>query len=103
VDQTGLDHMDAFTPQTSFCAFEGWPVWLTAVAAAGAEHPGTLEGTRRPFVIQQGHLHRTSRCRIATAADADPQLAQAAGKAGGGDLMNEPDGGQLGTGFESLL
>src|SRR3989449_229819 len=67
VDEFGLDDMDGRILKTIIEQFEGGPVGLTTIAAAGGEDPGTLEEVYEPFLMQQGFLARTPRGRCATA------------------------------------
>jgi Holliday junction DNA helicase RuvB len=46
--------------------FNGGPVGIDNLAAAVGEDRETLEDVVEPYLIQQGHLQRTPRGRVAT-------------------------------------
>jgi Holliday junction DNA helicase RuvB len=66
VDEFGLDDMDARILTTIIEKFGGGPVGLGTLAVAVGEDAGTLQDVFEPYLIQQGFLERTQRCRCAT-------------------------------------
>jgi Holliday junction DNA helicase RuvB len=68
VDVLGLDVMDRKLLQAVIEKFGGGPVGVDNLAAAIGEERDTIEDVIEPFLIQQGHLQRTPRGRVATAS-----------------------------------
>jgi holliday junction DNA helicase RuvB len=68
VDTIGLDVMDRKLLQAVIEKFGGGPVGVDNLAAAIGEERDTIEDVIEPFLIQQGHLQRTPRGRMATAS-----------------------------------
>jgi holliday junction DNA helicase RuvB len=68
VDAIGLDVMDRKLLQAVIEKFGGGPVGVDNLAAAIGEERDTIEDVIEPFLIQQGHLQRTPRGRMATAS-----------------------------------
>ncbi|MGH6623500.1 MAG: Holliday junction branch migration DNA helicase RuvB [Burkholderiaceae bacterium] len=68
VDLLGLDLMDRKLLLAVIERFGGGPVGIDNLAAAVGEERETLEDVVEPFLIQQGHLQRTPRGRIATSS-----------------------------------
>ncbi|MEK6592342.1 MAG: Holliday junction branch migration DNA helicase RuvB [Pseudomonadota bacterium] len=68
VDVLGLDVMDRKLLQAVIGKFGGGPVGVDNLAAAIGEERDTIEDVIEPFLIQQGHLQRTPRGRVATAS-----------------------------------
>ncbi len=66
VDQLGLDLMDRKLLMAIIDKFSGGPVGIDNLASAVGEERETLEDVVEPFLIQQGHLQRTPRGRVAT-------------------------------------
>ena len=66
VDKLGLDRGDRSILDTIISKFAGGPVGLDTLAAALGEDSGTLEDVYEPYLIQNGLIQRTPRCRIAT-------------------------------------
>ncbi len=66
VDKQGFDMMDRKLMETMIKAFDGGPVGLDSLAAAIGEERGTIEDVLEPYLIQQGHIMRTPRGRVAT-------------------------------------
>src|ERR1700728_3341185 len=66
VDPLGFDMLDRKLLLTVIEKFEGGPVGVDSLAAAMSEERGTIEDVIEPFLIQQGFLMRTARCRVAT-------------------------------------
>ncbi|MBL4631417.1 MAG: Holliday junction branch migration DNA helicase RuvB [Paraglaciecola sp.] len=66
VDKEGLDYMDRKLLLSIIDTFMGGPVGLDNLAAAIGEERETIEDVIEPFLIQQGFLQRTPRCRIAS-------------------------------------
>lgn len=67
VDHEGLDTTDRKFLLTIIEKFSGGPVGIDNLAAALGEDRDTLEDVVEPYLIQQGHLQRTPRGRVATA------------------------------------
>ena len=66
VDELGLDKIDRAILRTLCVTFAGRAVGLSTLAATIGEEPETLEDVYKPFLLQQGLLHRTPRGRVAT-------------------------------------
>lgn len=66
VDRLGLDLIDRKLLLAVIEKFSGGPVGIDNLAAAVGEERDTLEDVVEPYLIQQGHLQRTPRGRIAT-------------------------------------
>ena len=66
VDEIGLDLMDRNYLLAIMDKFSGGPVGLDNLAAALGEEKETIEDVIEPYLIQQGHLMRTPRGRVAT-------------------------------------
>jgi len=66
VDEIGLDLMDRNYLLAIIDKFSGGPVGLDNLAAALGEEKETIEDVIEPYLIQQGHLMRTPRGRVAT-------------------------------------
>lgn len=66
VDNLGLDLMDRKLLSAMLEKFGGGPVGLDNLAAAIGESTDTIEDVIEPYLIQQGHLQRTPRGRMAT-------------------------------------
>lgn len=67
VDSQGLDVIDRKFLLAIIEKFAGGPVGIDNLAAAVGEDRETLEDVVEPYLIQQGHLQRTPRGRVATA------------------------------------
>jgi Holliday junction DNA helicase RuvB len=68
VDELGLDRLDIAVLDALLRRFGGGPVGLTTLAVAVAEEPETVETVAEPILVRPGHLARTPRGRVATAA-----------------------------------
>jgi len=68
VDALGLDVMDRKLLLAVIQKFGGGPVGLDNLAHVIGEDPETIEDVLEPYLIQQGHLQRTPRGRVATLA-----------------------------------
>src|SRR5712664_2268768 len=68
VDALGLDVMDRKLLLAVIEKFGGGPVGLDNFAHVIGENTETIEDVLEPYLIQQGHLQRTPRGRIATLA-----------------------------------
>lgn len=66
VDPLGLDMIDRKFLLAIIEKFNGGPVGIDNLAAAVGEDRETLEDVVEPYLIQQGHLQRTPRGRMAT-------------------------------------
>ena len=66
VDPLGLDVMDRKLLLAVIEKFGGGPVGLDNLAHVVGEDPETIEDVLEPYLIQQGHLQRTPRGRVAT-------------------------------------
>jgi Holliday junction DNA helicase RuvB len=66
VDALGLDVMDRKLLLAVIEKFGGGPVGLDNLAHVIGEDPETIEDVLEPYLIQQGHLQRTPRGRVAT-------------------------------------
>src|SRR5262245_57576758 len=66
VDALGLDVMDRKLLLAVIQKFGGGPVGLDNLAHVIGEDPETIEDVLEPYLIQQGHLQRTPRGRVAT-------------------------------------
>lgn len=66
VDPLGLDMIDRKFLLAIIEKFNGGPVGIDNLAAAVGEDRETLEDVVEPYLIQQGHLQRTPRGRVAT-------------------------------------
>jgi Holliday junction DNA helicase RuvB len=66
VDALGLDVMDRKLLLAVIEKFGGGPVGLDNLAHVIGEDPETIEDVIEPYLIQQGHLQRTPRGRVAT-------------------------------------
>jgi len=66
VDALGLDLMDRKLLLAVIQKFGGGPVGLDNLAHVIGEDPETIEDVLEPYLIQQGHLQRTPRGRVAT-------------------------------------
>ena len=66
VDHYGLDKMDRRILSTLILNFQGGPAGVETLAAAIGEDAGTLEDVYEPYLLQNGFLNRTPRCRMAT-------------------------------------
>src|SRR5260370_39045671 len=66
VDALGLDVMDRKLLLAVIEKFSGGPVGLENLAHAIGEDAETIEDVLEPYLIQQGYLQRTPRCRMAT-------------------------------------
>ena len=66
VDKLGLDKGDRSILETIIYKFAGGPVGLDTLAAALGEDAGTLEDVYEPYLIQNGFIQRTQRCRVVT-------------------------------------
>jgi len=66
VDTLGLDVMDRKLLLAVIQKFGGGPVGLDNLAHVIGEDPETIEDVLEPYLIQQGHLQRTPRGRVAT-------------------------------------
>ena len=66
VDSMGLDNTDRNILETMIHKFGGGPVGLDTLAAAIGEDSGTLEEVYEPYLIKNGFINRTPRCRIVT-------------------------------------
>ncbi len=66
VDPLGFDLIDRKFLLAIIEKFNGGPVGIDNLAAAVGEDRETLEDVIEPYLIQQGHLQRTPRGRIAT-------------------------------------
>ena len=67
VDPLGFDLIDRKFLLAIIEKFAGGPVGIDNLAAAVGEDRETLEDVVEPYLIQQGHLQRTPRGRVATA------------------------------------
>ena len=65
-DPLGLDMIDRKFLLAIIEKFNGGPVGIDNLAAAVGEDRETLEDVVEPYLIQQGHLQRTPRGRVAT-------------------------------------
>jgi Holliday junction DNA helicase RuvB len=86
VDQLGLDLMDRKLLMAIIDKFSGGPVGIDNLASAVGEERETLEDVVEPFLIQQGHLQRTPRGRVATLS-AYRHFGIAAPAAAGGNTL----------------
>lgn len=66
VDPLGFDLIDRKFLLAIIEKFNGGPVGIDNLAAAVGEDRETLEDVVEPYLIQQGHLQRTPRGRVAT-------------------------------------
>ncbi|WP_440997740.1 Holliday junction branch migration DNA helicase RuvB [Arhodomonas sp. SL1] len=66
VDTNGFDVQDRRLLSAIIEKFDGGPVGVDNLAAAIGEERGTIEDVIEPYLIQQGHLQRTPRGRMAT-------------------------------------
>src|SRR5687767_9725355 len=66
VDSHGLDEMDNKILQTIIEKFKGGPVGITTIATAVGEATCRLGAVSEPFLIQEGCIRRTPRCREAS-------------------------------------
>src|SRR6186713_1260264 len=66
VDENGLDEMDNRILAAIIEKFSGGPVGITTISTAVSEEAETIEEMYEPFLIQEGHIKRTSRGREAT-------------------------------------
>lgn len=66
VDHLGFDLIDRKFLLAIIEKFNGGPVGIDNLAAAVGEDRETLEDVVEPYLIQQGHLQRTPRGRVAT-------------------------------------
>jgi len=66
VDQLGFDILDRKLLLAVIEKFSGGPVGLENLAHAIGEDAETIEDVLEPYLIQQGHLQRTPRGRVAT-------------------------------------
>ena len=66
VDPLGFDMIDRKFLLAIIEKFNGGPVGIDNLAAAVGEDRETLEDVVEPYLIQQGHLQRTPRGRVAT-------------------------------------
>ena len=66
VDALGFDLMDRKLLLAVIEKFAGGPVGLENLAHAIGEEADTIEDVLEPYLIQQGHLQRTPRGRVAT-------------------------------------
>ena len=66
VDPLGLDMIDRKFLLAIIEKFNGGPVGIDNLAAAVGADRETLEDVVEPYLIQQGHLQRTPRGRVAT-------------------------------------
>lgn len=65
IDQAGLDLLDRRLLMTLIERFDGGPAGVDSLAAAIGEARETIEDVIEPYLIQQGHLLRTPRGRVA--------------------------------------
>ena len=66
VDKTGLDDTDYNLLLSIVERFNGGPVGLEALASSIGEEASTIEDVYEPYLLQQGYLKRTARCRVFT-------------------------------------
>ena len=66
VDKSGLDDMDIKILTTIINKFKGGPVGLSTIATAVGEDAGTIEEVYEPFLVKEGFIDRTKRCREIT-------------------------------------
>ena len=66
VDNQGFDNMDRKLLLAIIEKFDGGPVGVNSIAAAISEERDTIEDVLKPFLIQQGYIHRTPQGRVAT-------------------------------------
>lgn len=87
VDKLGLDLIDRKLLLAVIEKFSGGPVGIDNLAAAVGEERDTLEDVVEPYLIQQGHLQRTPRGRIATPLAYQHFGYAAPARHGSGDLF----------------
>ena len=68
IDELGLDDFDRRMLSTIIRNYDGGPVGLDTLAAAGGEEAVTIEDVYEPYLMQIGFLTRTSRGRCVTNA-----------------------------------
>ena len=66
IDHKGFDSLDHILMQAIIKKFDGGPVGVENLAATLGETKNTIEDIIEPYLIQQGHLQRTPKGRIAT-------------------------------------
>ena len=67
VDAAGLDRLDRAVLMALIERFGGGPVGLSTLAIAVGEETETVESVAEPFLVRNGFMARTPRCRVATA------------------------------------
>ena len=66
VDKNGLDETDFQLLKAIIERFNGGPVGVEALASSIGEEVTTIEDVIEPYLLQEGYLKRTSRCRCVT-------------------------------------
>jgi len=66
IDSSGLDSVDRKILDCLIVRFKGRPVGLTALSAAIAEEPQTIEEVYEPYLLQAEFINRTAQGRVAT-------------------------------------
>lgn len=66
IDEKGLTQSDRKLLETIINKYNGGPVGLNTIAASLSEDEETIEEFNEPYLIQLGHLERTSRGRVVT-------------------------------------
>ena len=66
VDKMGLDRIDRRVLKCIIENYDGGPVGIETIAAAGSEERDTIEDVYEPYLMQLGFLGRTPRGRVAT-------------------------------------
>src|SRR5690606_14492331 len=66
VDGLGLDRLDREILRAICTMFAGGPVGLSTLSAAVGEEADTIEDVYEPYLLQQGLIQRTPRCRVVT-------------------------------------
>ena len=65
IDKNGLDDMDRRILSALIDKFSGGPVGIESLSGAISEDPVTVEEVYEPYLIKEGYIQLTTRCRIA--------------------------------------
>ena len=65
IDEFGLDDMDRAILIAIIDKFNGGPVGVNSLSVAVSEDSATIEDVYEPYLIKEGFIQRTNRCRIA--------------------------------------
>ena len=66
IDPVGFDQLDRHLLTTMINNFNGGPVGIDTMAASISEERDTIEDVIEPYLLQQGYIMRTPRCRMVT-------------------------------------